>query len=82
MENTPVTPIFDSEYLAKEIHETLPNLPAEEGHVGAVVQNGDFGVEGDVSKQLGKGVFVAAEGSWFSRAGYRAAAMIGWKKKS
>jgi hypothetical protein len=51
------------------------------GHVGAVVQNGDFGVEGEVSKQLGKGVFVAAEGSWFARAGYRAAAMIGWKKK-
>jgi hypothetical protein len=73
--------IFTSEYIAKTLNETLPNLPAEEAHVGAVVEKGDIGVEAEVRKELGKGVFVAGEGSWFARAGYRAAAMIGWKKK-
>ena len=73
--------IFSPDNLNKALTETLPNLPKEEGHVGAVAQNGDLGVEGEVSAHLGKGVFVAAEGSWFTRAGYRAAAMIGWKRK-
>lgn len=72
--------IFSTDALAAEVKK-LPDLPKNEGKVGAVMVNGDAGVEGSISADLGKGVFVEGEGSWFMRAGYRAAAMIGWKKK-
>jgi len=71
---------FGPESLAKSV-KSLPELPREEAHVGVVAKKGDVGVEGAASHEFGKGVFIAGEGSWYTRAGWRAAAMLGWKKK-
>lgn len=59
----------------------LPDLPAEQGGVGVVTKDGEIGAEAVVNKQLGKGWYVEGQGSWFKRAGYSAAAWLGWKKR-
>lgn len=71
---------FGPESLAKAVHD-LPELPLEEARVGVVAQNGEVGVSGSAQHEFGRGVFVAGEGSWFTRTGWKAAAMLGWKKK-
>jgi hypothetical protein len=67
--------IFSPEALRKRVQD----LPPEQGGIGVVVQPGDIGVQGAVSKQIGKGWSVAATGSWFKAKGYQAAAWLGWK---
>ncbi|HXO85215.1 MAG TPA: hypothetical protein VN803_06795 [Gemmatimonadales bacterium] len=73
--------IFDEASTNAQL-EKLQQLPAaEQGGVGVVVENGDVGVTGAVSKQLGtRGWFVQGEGSWMRRSGYRVAGWFGWKK--
>lgn len=73
---------FGPDVLAKAVHETLPDLPKEEAHIGVAAQNGEVGIEGSASKSLGSsGAYVEGEGSWFVRSGWRVAAMFGWKGK-
>jgi hypothetical protein len=67
--------IFSPEALRKSVQD----LPPEQGGIGVVVQRDDVGVQGAVSKSIGKGWSVAATGSWFKEKGYQAAAWLGWK---
>ncbi len=72
---------FGEDALAKATR----NVPLERQPEGASVtagsNNGDVGVEGSVTKDLGKDMFIQGEGSWFRRAGYRWAARFGWTPK-
>lgn len=61
----------------------LDKLPENEGGLGVQATKDDVGVVGAVNKDLGKpgGWFVAGEGAWWRKAGYTAAAWLGWKGK-
>lgn len=59
----------------------LKNLPPEQLNAGVVAKPGDVGVEVEVNKRLGKGWYAAADASWWKRAGYSIAALVGWKGK-
>lgn len=54
-------------------------LPSNELRVGAVAENGDAGAEVQFEKTLGAHGELGVEASWWKRAGYRAAAYLGWK---
>lgn len=69
---------FSDSALAAAVKK-LPDLPAAQVTLGAVAQNGDVGIELEGNKQLGKGWFVEGDASWWRKAGYTVAAMIGWK---
>jgi hypothetical protein len=75
--------IFSSDALASQVRKVADQAPPETGeaHVAVVAQNGEVGVEGSIEKTLGKGIFVEGDGSWFTRTGYRVAAVLGWKQK-
>lgn len=75
-------PDIFSEASTKAQLEKLQELPAEQGGIGGVIENGDAGVVGSINKQLGKGTFVQADGSWMQRAGYRVRVWFGWKRNS
>ena len=60
----------------------LPDLPTEQVTVGVTATKGsDVGVEVEANKELGKGWFTEADASWWKQAGWKAAAMVGWRKK-
>lgn len=62
------------------LKKSRENLPPEEGGIGVVIQQGgDVGVQGSVSKTIGKGWSVSAVGTWMKDAGWGAAAWLGWK---
>jgi hypothetical protein len=71
-----------TEPLFKERRQQLEALPAEQGGIGVVAENGQAGVAGGINKSIGKkGCFFQADGSWMSRTGGRVAAWIGWRGK-
>jgi hypothetical protein len=47
-----------------------------------VAKDGDVGVIGSASKQLGKGWSVNAAFTWMKDSSYSAAAWLGWKGKN
>jgi hypothetical protein len=69
----------DSPFSLENTKRAIDTLPPEQGEIGVVVQRDDVGVQGAVSKSIGKGWSVAATGSWFKEKGYQAAAWLGWK---
>lgn len=72
---------FSPENLSSALSK-LDDLPKNQVHGGVVVQDGQLGVEAEGSVDVGKkGVFVEGEASWFKRTGWRAAAMLGWRKR-
>lgn len=73
--------IFSPEATQKQL-DALRELPKEQAKLGVVVDGNDIGVEGSVSKDVGKpgGWFVAAQGT-LSRTTKRVAGMIGWSGK-
>jgi hypothetical protein len=73
--------IFSNDATAAQL-DKLKDLPPEQGGIGIAVENGDVGVQGAASKELGKGWRLTAAGSWFVTKGYAAAAWVGWKGKS
>lgn len=74
---------FGSDALAKAVRDSLDTPPAPDGaRVGVAVQNGEAGVEGSVSKSIGKDSHISIEGSWYTRAGYRVGAFFGWTPKA
>lgn len=70
--------LFSDSNLAKEVQK-VDALPKDQADIGAVVENGDFGVEGEINKSIGKNASIGAEGSWMKQAGYKVAALFGWK---
>lgn len=69
---------LSTDALAQDVKQ-LDFVPKNEANVGLTVVNGDFGVEGQIEKDIGKQGEVAAEGSWLKRAGWALVAKIGWK---
>lgn len=70
--------------LTPEQLKKLPDLPPDEGGIGAVATSaGDVGVQGAINKDIGKpgGWFVLGEGSWMRRAGGSISGWLGWKGK-
>lgn len=73
--------LFSDEAL-KAALKPLPDLPKNQGGIGVTAtSSGDVGIEGELDKQLWKGVFVDVQGSWMRRAGGKVAAWIGWRGK-
>jgi hypothetical protein len=75
--------IFSDNSIKRDL-EKLEDVPKEEANIGVVVEGGDVGVTGSVSKDLGKpgGWDVAAEGTWMRRTGAKLAALLRWKGNS
>lgn len=73
--------LFSDEALKAQL-EQLPQIPPNEGSVGLVTENGDVGVHGRINTAIGRSWYVAGEGSWMRRTGYRVAAMLGWRGRS
>jgi hypothetical protein len=71
--------IFSHESTQKQI-DALRELPPEQGGIGVVVKGTDVGVQGAVSKDLGKpgGWTFAAAGAWMRKQGASAAAWLNW----
>lgn len=70
-----------ADFSPEALRKTITELPPEQGGISVVVKPGDIGVQGAVSKTIGKGWSVAATGQWFKETGYAAAAWLGWKGK-
>jgi hypothetical protein len=70
---------FSESALKVEVDNLEKTLPANEAKVGLAVQNGDIGVEGTISKAISTHGDVAADASWFKKAGWNILAAIGWK---
>jgi hypothetical protein len=77
-----VSEIFSAQSTQAQLDKLQREIPAQQVSVGAVVENGDAGVIAQGNVAIGKsGAFVEGEASWMTRAGYRVAAMFGWKGK-
>jgi hypothetical protein len=63
----------------KDAIAKLETIPGREGEIGVVATKDDAGVVGRVSQPIGKDWSLAAEGSWWQRAGYRVAGLLRWK---
>lgn len=73
-------PIFSDESLRSELSK-LEEIPKSHGEVGVAATPGDIGVEGSVSKPIGKGWEVEAQGSWYLKAKAKVAALLTWTGK-
>lgn len=67
--------------LTPEDLKKLPDLPAEEAHVGLVAKDGDVGVQAEGSKALGKGWSAAGAVEWMKNTGWSLLGGLSWKGK-
>lgn len=81
MNNEFESPLSQSN-LDKAIAQELDDIEKEVTTIGVITKDGDVGVEATVSKSIGKGWGVTAEGSWMRRTKASIAAMLTWKGKS
>lgn len=72
--------LFDENSIKRNL-DKLEKVPENEANIGVVVQDGDVGVTGSVSKDIGKpgGWDVSAEGTWMRRTGAKLAALLRWR---
>jgi hypothetical protein len=74
--------IFGPDALNAQLRK-LDEQPDNQAHAGVVARPDDIGAEAAGKIDVGrKGAFVEGEASWFKRAGWSVAAMVGWRKKS
>jgi hypothetical protein len=72
---------FGQDVLARASRDVPLQKEPQGAQVNINVDNGDVGVQGSVSKDIGKNGFFRADGSWYRRAGYHVGVAIGWFPK-
>lgn len=75
---------LSTDVLHQQIMKELDTIQKEHAEVGVITKDGDIGVIGSVSRDIGKpgGWEVAAEGGWMKKTKAWAAAILTWKGKS
>lgn len=71
---------FSDGVLGKAV-EALAHLPPDQVQLGVDATASDQGVELEETTDLGKGFFAEGDASWWRKAGWKAAAVFGWRKK-
>lgn len=56
------------------------NMPTNQGQIGVAVENGDVGVQGQVSLTFKEAYTIGAMGQYFTQQGYKAAVFFGIMK--
>jgi hypothetical protein len=71
-----------ADFSPEALRKSIEQLPPEQGGIGVVVKPGDIGVQGSVSKEIGKGWSVTGAGQWMKEKKDRwAAGWLSWRGK-